>query len=72
MADYTREEVVAKIAAGESLEHLDLAGIDLRGANLNEANFSKADLSQAKLNGANLNKANFICTDLEDGSRGLL
>ena len=38
MAEFTREEVVAKIAAGESLEGADLNYADLRGANLERAN----------------------------------
>ena len=56
MADYTREEVVAKIAAGESLEGADLEGVDLREqtavslANLRYADLQEANLRRAKYN----------------------
>mgnify|MGYP001158487211 CR=1 FL=1 len=49
MADFTREEVIAKVAAGESLEGADLEGVDLQGAHLRGA-----DLRGAKLGGASL------------------
>ena len=39
--DLTREEVVAKVAAGESLEGADLEGVDLQGADLREATYDK-------------------------------
>ena len=44
-----RDDAIAKIAAGESLEQAELAGIDRRGVNLHAADFRKANLSQAKL-----------------------
>ena len=49
MPDFTREEVIAKVAAGESLEQADLVGIDLRGANLTGADLQGADLQGADL-----------------------
>ena len=57
MPDFTREEVIAKVAAGESLEGADLEDVDLQGADLSEANLRKADLSGADLSGANLSRA---------------
>jgi uncharacterized protein YjbI with pentapeptide repeats len=40
MLDFTREEVIARVAAGQ----------DLRRADLNQANLSKSDLSGAQYN----------------------
>ena len=54
--NFTREEVVAKVAAGESLEGADLEGGDLQGADLRGADLVGADLSQADLKGARYNK----------------
>ena len=54
MLDFTREEVVAKIDAGESLEKANLQGIDLRRAGLSEANLRGANLREADLRGADL------------------
>ena len=57
MPDFTREEVIAKVAAEESLEGANLRGAnltwtDLRAANLVDANLSGANLSRADLSGA--------------------
>ena len=52
MAEFTREEILAKVAAKESLKGADLRGADLRFANLRDA-----DLSYANLGGANLSEA---------------
>ena len=41
MSDFTRDEVIVKIAAGESLEGADLEGVDLRGADLSGAKYNK-------------------------------
>jgi hypothetical protein len=69
MADYTREEILAKVAAGESLEGADLSfanlnQAELSGANLNRANLSEADLSGASLYGADLSGAKLFHTNL--------
>ena len=50
MPDFTRDEIIAKIAAGESLEGADLEGVDLQGADLSGANLRWADLREAKYN----------------------
>ena len=44
MAEFTREEILAKVAAGESRE-----GANLTGAHMVSTDFSGADLSEAKL-----------------------
>ena len=54
MADFTREELEAKVAAGESLE-----GADLREATLREVKLPRALLSRANLYGANLKGAGY-------------
>jgi uncharacterized protein YjbI with pentapeptide repeats len=64
MAEFTREEVVAKIAAGESLEGADLNYADLRGANLERAN-----LGRAKLSGTNLYWAYWLTSADLQGAR---
>lgn len=78
MSDYTREEVLAKIAAGESLKEANLKGInlaeaELSGADLRETNLIGADLSganliDADLMNANLSKANLIKTNLSEAN----
>jgi len=50
----TREEVEAKVAAGESLSRANLYRAYLREAKLRGADLREADLSEAKLGGANL------------------
>ncbi len=70
MAKFTREEILAKVAARESLEGADLSGVelewptDLSGANLEEANLAGAHLSKAFLTGANLHSANLVAASL--------
>ena len=64
MAEFTREEVVAKIAAGESLEGANLNYADLRGANLERANLFGAFLEGTNLEGANLGRAKLSGTNL--------
>ena len=54
MAEFTREEILEKVAAEESLE-----GADLRGANLSRADLSEANLSEANLSRANLSDAKY-------------
>ena len=52
MAEFTREEVVAKIAAGESLEGADLGRAKLSGTNLYWAYWlTSADLQGARYSG---------------------
>ena len=50
MSDFTREEILAKVAAKESLKGADLRGANLRWANLRGANLRGADLREAKYN----------------------
>ena len=53
MAKITREELLARYAAGErDFSKLDLGWIDLSGANLREANFTQAKLGRSNLTGA--------------------
>lgn len=52
----TRDDVLARVKAGESLSGADLRGLDL----------SRADLQSAKLDGANLDGANLDGADLCD------
>ena len=58
MSDYTREEVVAKVAAGESLEGADLEGVDLQGADLRGTGLRKAELRGTDLRKTRLDVAN--------------
>ncbi|HJO33697.1 MAG TPA: pentapeptide repeat-containing protein [Anaerolineales bacterium] len=60
MSKYTREEMLAKIAAGESLEGADLSGANLGWRSSGDSfryHFS-INLEDANLCGANLSKAN--------------
>ena len=41
MAEFTREEILAKVAAGESLEGADLCGADLQKADLRLARYNE-------------------------------
>ena len=59
MADFTREEILAKVNAGESLKGAKLEQADLSGANL-----YRADLRGADLRGADLYRANLFGADL--------
>ena len=47
MAQLTREEVLARVESGESLQGEDLPGLDLSGADLRNANLEAADLKNA-------------------------
>jgi uncharacterized protein YjbI with pentapeptide repeats len=49
MPDFTREEVIAKVAAGESLEFADLSNADLLRAALSGANLHKTNLNMATI-----------------------
>lgn len=57
--DALRNEVLARHKSGQSLAHMDLAGIDLAGEDLSGADFSGAYLEFANFSGANLSNANF-------------
>ncbi len=59
MADFTREEILAKVAAGERLEGDELRGAVLSGANLSGANLREARLWEAVLRKANLSGARY-------------
>mgnify|MGYP001338600185 CR=1 FL=1 len=59
MADLTREEILAKVNAGESLKGAKLQQADLSGAHL-----YGADLRGADLRGADLYRANLFRADL--------
>ena len=62
----TREEVEAKIAAGESLSGADLRKADLSGADLFEADLTGAYLREANLRGADLSKADLSRANLSE------
>ena len=64
MADFTREEILAKVAAGESLEGADLRDANLCLADLHGAILFKANLKGADLLGANLRRAGLSEADL--------
>ena len=64
MADLTREEIIAKVATGESLEGADLEGVDLQGAHLRGADLKGADLRKADLRGTDLKGADLHYTKL--------
>ena len=64
MAKFTREELEAKLAAGErSLQRVDLGGANLRGTNLRSADLSgttlhdKTDLIETYVNWTDLTAA---------------
>ena len=57
MQYFTRHEVIAKVAAGESLEAAALGGDRLSGANLHRAILGRANLSWANLYEAEMNSA---------------
>lgn len=62
MADLSRDEVLRRVRAKQSLKRAGLAGVDLSGANLEGVDFSRADfegaiLDDAKLAGALLTNA---------------
>jgi uncharacterized protein YjbI with pentapeptide repeats len=63
MPEHSRDEILRRVRAKQSLKRAGLAGIDLSGANLEGADFSRADLEganleNAKLRGALLRNAN--------------
>ena len=77
---WTRERVVAAVAAGHTLEDADLRGLDLHAvdfsgavltgavldeANLRGANFTGANLDGAELTGSKIGDANFQGASLE-------
>lgn len=49
MAEFTREEVIAKVEARESLEGVDLNGLDLKNVPLANTNLTGSDLSYTNL-----------------------
>lgn len=61
-----RDEVLRRIAAGESLAEVDLAGVDLSSADLREADLGEAILSRANLANADLAGARLAGADLSD------
>ena len=63
MAKFTREEILAKVAAGERIE-----GDELHGAHLSGQDLSGANLSGTNLTGANLTGAIFKNTTMPDGT----
>ncbi|MCV2449237.1 pentapeptide repeat-containing protein [Paracoccus sp. DMF] len=83
MADYTRAEIVRRIAtmgrlqlAGADLAGLDMAGLTLVGADLSYADLTEADLTGAQLSGASLWSARaagarFFQANLSGASMGL-
>ena len=75
MANFTPEEILAKVAAGERLEGDELRGAvlsardDLSGANLTGANLQFITLRGANLSGTNLREATLCLTTMPDGKR---
>ena len=64
MSEYTREQILVRVAAKESLYGADLSYADLTRANLSYADLTRADLSRADLSGASLFGANLRNADL--------
>ncbi len=77
-SDYSRDEVIAKVKAGESLEGANLSGLDLShdnldGSMLNGANLSKTRLSfttfnRAQMVGVNLRGADLLATSMNNAN----
>ena len=59
MSQFSREEILTKIHAGESLAGLDLAGADLSYETMKGVDFSGTNLIEAHLQNTNLEGANF-------------
>ena len=57
MTEFTREEILDKVNAGESLKGMNLREADLLGANMYGADLRAADLRGTNLYMANLYKA---------------
>lgn len=66
MPEFTLEEVIERVARGESLERADLRELDLAKANLDNANLRRADLEGANLEEATLRRANLASVSLRD------
>jgi uncharacterized protein YjbI with pentapeptide repeats len=64
MAHYSREEVLAKVKRGESLERVDLTDLALDQANFESTNLRRADLAGVDLEGSNLKQANLSSSNL--------
>lgn len=54
MAEYSREDVLRRVRAKQSLKRAGLAGIDLSGVNLEGVDFGRADFEGANLDDARL------------------
>ena len=63
-----RDEILQKVASGESLAYHDLYGANLSGADMSRANLSGADMSRANLSGAYLHGANLSRADLREAN----
>lgn len=57
MADLSKEEVLRRVRAKQSLKRAGLAGVDLSGANLEGVDFGRADFEGAILDDAKLARA---------------
>ena len=64
MAELTREEILAKVAAKESLKGANLSGANLSVTRMSDANLRGANLFGANLSGAGLREANLRYADL--------
>jgi uncharacterized protein YjbI with pentapeptide repeats len=64
MAELTRDEVIVKVKAGESLADKDLCRLNLSRLNLHRADLCRAKLIDTDLSGADLRKACFSNADL--------
>ena len=68
MADLSKEDVLRRVRAKQSLKRAGLAGIDLSGANLEGIDFGRADFEGAILNDARLARAVLTNANLRGAS----
>ncbi|HMV99635.1 MAG TPA: pentapeptide repeat-containing protein [Acidobacteriota bacterium] len=66
MAEFSREEVIQKVANGEGLERADLRDLKLAQAQLEGANLRRADLEGVDFEESVLRKANLASANLRD------
>jgi hypothetical protein len=68
MTEYSRDEILRRIRAKQSLKRGDLSGIQLSGADLEGIDFGRADLDGANLDNAKLRGANLRHANLSNAS----
>ena len=72
MPDFTREEVIAKIAAGQSSNQADLVGIDLIVARLYKAYLTGPSLTWDDLRDAKYDKNTKFPEDFDPEAAGMV